>query len=320
MIHISGLGVAGSYLLRRMKLDGFDVSAFDPKRSNYYLPCGYATNENLLSTYLKKVGMEAGEYVITRSRTVSFSGNNFRGISFDAKGMCTIDKKRLEDDLVSDIDGPNTTSEVSPEIRVDATGISRALLGRAENDYTMYAKEYLTGKSVHKDFYFYFFEKGHGYFWEFPMGEKYHVGAGSDDLGMIDSRLSSYQAEIITGRKIRLTPLFDNIATGNVIGIGEAIGTVSPISGEGIIPSIRSAELLFQSMKKYSDLEKIKDAYIYSIRKEFGYYAKLRGIVKKIQEGGKLGLSDLGAALSAKRDLENFGIDFRISRVIRHFI
>lgn len=320
MVHISGLGMAGSYLLRRMSQDGFNVSAYDPKRDNYYLPCGYATNEKLLSAYLEKLNMDVDDYVQTRSENVSFAGNNFGEISFDAKGICTIDKKRLENDMVSGIESAYLQTPENPDIRVDATGISRAVLGRSDNDYTMYAKEYLTDKSTHKDFHFYFFEKGHGYFWEFPLGGKYHVGAGSDDMNLIESRLESYPRETVTGRKIRLTPLFDEIAKGNAIGIGEAIGTVSPISGEGIIPSVKSAELLFQAMRKYSDLEKIKDAYIFSIRKEFGYYTRLRSIVKKIQNGERLGLADLRAAGSAKKDLENFGIDFRISKVIRHFI
>lgn len=320
MIHISGLGVAGSYLYRRLIESGFDASAFEPRRSDYYLPCGYATNETLLGRYLGYLGMNAEDYVISRAEKVTFSGHNFGEISFGSKGMCTIEKKRLLEDLVSGLPNNDLNGGNRAETRIDATGVSRALLGKHENDYTMYAKEYLCPSAVHRDFYFYFFQGGHGYFWEFPIGENYHVGAGSNNREMIDERLSGYQKEIVTGRRIRLTPLFDGITKENIIGVGEAIGTVSPISGEGIIPSIKSSEYLFQAFNKYSDPEKIREAYSERLEKEFGYYRKLRELVRKIQAGERLGLSDVGTARLVKNDLEMFGIDFRLSKVIRHFI
>lgn len=320
MIHISGMGIAGSYLFRRLMNEGIDVEAHDPRRKSYYLPCGYATNELILDDYLRKVEMSSSGYVLSRARSVTFAGNNFSEISFDSRGLCTIDKKKLEEDLSGGYQADRPLQGNEAVIRVDATGISRALLGSHEGDYTMYAKEYLTSESTHGDFFFYFFKGGHGYFWEFPLGEKYHVGAGSDSLGMIDEKLADYSREIVTGRRIRLAPLFDNVGEGNIIGIGEAVGTVSPISGEGIIPSMKSSELLFQSIVKYSDVEKIRENYREALEKEFGYYRKLRRLVSRIQAGEKLGMSDLGAARAAKKDLEMFGVDFRISKVIKHFL
>lgn len=321
MIHISGLGVAGSYLLNRLSQSGYDVTSYDPRRDGYYLPCGYATNENLLGVYLSNAGLKAEDYVLRRAHSVIFSGNNFGEISFDSRGMCTIDKKRLESDLVEGLVKKDPEGHRSADIVVDATGISRALLGRHEDDYTMYAREYLSPRAVHDDFYFYFFRQGHGYFWEFPMDNGYHVGAGSDDLEMIDERLGQYEKFVVTGRKIRLAPLFDRVSRGNVTGIGEAVGTVSPISGEGIIPSLKSAEFFFEALKRYeNDRVKMDEHYRSRLEKEFGYYRKLRALVHRIQIGGKAGLSDISAARAAKKDLENFGIDFRISRVIGHFL
>lgn len=320
MIHISGLGVAGSYLFRRLSQAGFDVEAFDPKRSNYYLPCGYATNEHLLDMFLRRVGLTANEYILSRAKNVIFSGSRFEGVSFDSAGMCTIEKKKLEEDLVKDIEGRVVGNGEKAEIRVDATGISRALLGKHPDDYTMYAREYLTSKSGHDDFYFYYFSKGHGYFWEFPLGNKFHVGAGSDSADMIDESLSKLDKELVTGRKIRLTPLFDSVYRGNIIGVGEAVGTVSPISGEGIIPSLRSAELLFQAMSKYSKVEEAAVRYQEALNRELGYYSILREIVRKVQTGRRLGLGDFKAAKWARRDLRGFGVDFKISRVVSHFL
>ena len=320
MIHISGLGVAGSYLFRRLNDDGFDVSAYDPKREGYYLPCGYATNEFLLDTYLNNIGMGIGEYVLSRAQNVIFSGHNFDEISFNARGMCTIEKKRLEEDMVRGLHRGASAKMENADVMVDATGISRALLGPHPEDYRMYAREYLSPGSAHDDFYFYFFEGGHGYFWEFPLGGKYHVGAGSDSLEIINEKLSGYAREVVTGRMIRLAPLFDNVSRGNIIGVGEAVGTVSPIRGEGIVPSIKSAEFLFQALKKHSEPERIAEDYKAKLFREFGYYEKLRALVYKIQSGTKLGLSDLSSARLAKKDLEMFGIDFKMSKVSRHFL
>ncbi len=320
MIYIAGLGVAGSYLLRRLENDGFEVKAYDPRRSDYYLPCGYATNEHLLGSYLRNVGLDASRYVLSRAKTITFSGNNFQGVDFPSSGMCTIDKKRMEEDLRSDARMADPSSLSDADIAIDATGISRALLGKHEEDYTMYAREYLAGESSHSDFYFHYFSGGHGYFWEFPLSGDYHIGAGSDSPEVIDEALDGINHRIVTGRKIRLTPLFDKVSKGKVIGVGEAIGTVSPISGEGIIPSIRSAEILFQSIKKHSDVNRIVDEYTSVLQREMGYYSLLRGIVKKIQMGQRLGLRDLKAAKWARADLRLFGVDFRISRVVSHFL
>lgn len=320
MIYIAGLGIAGSYLGARLINAGFDVKAYDPRREDYYLPCGYATNEKLLSTYLSKIGMRSSDYLVSHANEVTFSGYNFSDVSFDSSGMCTIDKKRMETDMAQEIPRAMPESIANSSIAIDATGISRALLGKHPNDYMMYAKEYLASKSEHEDFYFHYFEKGHGYYWEFPLGDKYHIGAGSDRLDMIDESLSSIEHELVTGRKIRLKPLFDSVSRGKIIGVGEAIGTVSPISGEGIMPSIKSAEILFQAIRNYSSMDDIVRNYRDGLYKEMGYFEKLGEIVSKIQNGEKLGLKDLNTARFAARDLKQFGVNFRISRVISHFL
>lgn len=320
MIYIAGLGIAGSYLGARLVNSGFEVTAYDPRRDNYYLPCGYATNERYLLSYLSNLGLNLEEYVLSRAENITFSGHNFSGVSFGSRGMCTIDKKRMEEDMARDIPCSSPDSLEKSSIAIDATGISRALLGKHPEDYQMFAKEYLASKSEHTDFYFHYFEKGHGYYWEFPLGKKFHIGAGSDNMDMVDDRLSTIEHELVTGRKIRLTPLFDSVSKGKVIGVGEAIGTVSPITGEGILPSLKSAEMLFQAINHYSNLDEIVERYRDDLLKDLGYYKKIRNIVKKIQAGEKFSLRDVVSARSAAQDLKQFGVDFKISRVISHFI
>lgn len=320
MFKIGGLGVAGSYLLKRLSEDGFEAEGFDPKKEGYYLPCGYATNENLLGKYLRNIGLSAEDYILSRAERIIFSGHGFGEVSFPSIGMCTIDKNALEKDIARGLKFQRKRiQDAGSDVIIDATGVSRAYLGPAENDHTMFAREYLSDKSLHDDFYFCFFQGGRGYFWEFPMKGKFHVGAGSDSLDLIDRSLKPYGHEKITGRKIRLKPLFDNICKENIIGVGEAIGTVSPISGEGIVPSLKSAEILFEMIKKYDDVEKLKSEYIIKIKREFSAYPRLYSLVMSVQSNKVIKGGNLRAALDAGRDLRNFGMDFKVRSVLGHF-
>ncbi|WP_393971994.1 hypothetical protein OXIME_000593 [Oxyplasma meridianum] len=319
-IAIGGLGISGSYLLRRMKDSGFNVTGFDPKVPNYYIPCGYATNIKKLKIYMKKIGIDADKYVLSRSSKITFSGHNFKPIEFGSMGLCTIDKNMLERDMIDGLDTKREIISGEFNLVVDATGVSRFYLGKHTSDLLMPAREYLTDSAHHSDFYFYFFEGGKGYYWEFPLGDHYHIGSGAVDLEMIDSYLKPVPHLRVTGRKIRLKPLFDQISRDNVIGTGEAIGTVSPITGEGIIPSLKSAEILFQCLRKNDDLEEVKIKYSGEIIKNFRSYPELYRLLSKVQRGENFHIQDLKAALFARKDLRNFGIGFKITKVIGHFL
>ncbi|MHB8359221.1 MAG: NAD(P)/FAD-dependent oxidoreductase [Thermoplasmataceae archaeon] len=319
-IAIGGLGMSGSYLMRRLADSGFDVTGFDPKVPDYYIPCGYATNINKLRYYMRKIGIDADEYILSSASKITFSGHDFRPVEFESRGMCTFDKNRLERDMIA---GLNTKMErISGEydLIVDATGVSRSYLGEPESDLLMPAREYLTDASDHPDFHFHFFQGGKGYYWEFPLGDHFHVGAGAINLDVLDANLKQVPHLLITGRKIRLKPLLDQVYTRNIVGIGEAIGTVSPITGEGIIPSLRSAEILFQCMKKGEDREEIVNTYSHEIMKGFRHYNDLYNLLIKVQKGETFHIRDLKSAMLARKDLRNFGIDFRITRVAKHFL
>ncbi len=322
MINVAGLGVAGSYLLRRLNQEGFDSLGFDPKRPDYYIPCGYATNLDRIKTFASRAGLDMEEYSTVRSNSVTFSGNEFGPVEFPGRGIGTFDKNRFERDLIAGIPTKMTTFRKAEggSVTIDATGVSRQILGKVEDDHLMYAREIISRKADHKDFYFHFFEKGRGYYWEFPIEGGYHIGAGALTLDVVDEALRSVQPGFTVGRKIRMKPLFENMSGGNVIGVGESIGLVSPITGEGIMPALESAEILIQIMKKQDDLDMIKMDYRKQIMKAYGYYEQLYDLVSAIQNGRTLGFSALRTSLLARKDLIGFGIDFSIRKVIRHFI
>jgi flavin-dependent dehydrogenase len=317
MIKIAGLGISGIYLYNRLRNSGFDVSGFDPRRDDYYIPCGYATNEFKMSEYMSKINIDFDGYILSRAENITFAGNNFTGKILKSSGLCTFDKNRLEADARKNIK-KEIIEQKKDDIIIDATGISRAFLGRYQHDIQYRTLEYLTEYSDYPEFYFYFLPGGNGYFWSFPLGNKFHVGIGSRYLEGL-SMLKKYKYTKVTSRNIRMAPLFDSVYNGNVVGVGEAIGTVSPITGEGILPSIKSAEILFNCINKYG-ADNFTEVYQKKINKEFGYYSRLASLVSSIQKGNPIKIENMFSMKYAKKDINDFGIKFNILPFISHFI
>ncbi len=322
MIIVAGTGVAGSYLCRRLWDSGIEFRALDPKVPGFRLPCGYATNYNIFADYCKNAGLNPQDYVERQSCEITFTGDGMPELTFRSRGLCTIDKNRFEADLIDGIPVARSRAAVVPgsDLYVDATGISRALLGPSGKDFRMHAVEYLADEATHDDFYFRYFPGGHGYYWEFPLADGYHIGAGSDDLQLIRSALSGVKAARTMARDIRLRPLLQDSRKGNVIGIGESIGTVSPITGEGIMPSMASAEILYKSILEGGGIDDVYRRYRKLLLEEFGYYGKLFRILMDARSGNLGRVGNLPAIPAVRMDLRNFGIDVKILRILRELL
>ncbi|WP_156778518.1 NAD(P)/FAD-dependent oxidoreductase [Thermoplasma acidophilum] len=316
-ISIKGLGISGLYLYERLKQSGFDVTAFDVRRRDFYIPCAYATNFNLMKPFMSRIGIDFDNYVLFRSETITMSGENGSEIEFPSAGLVTFDRNGLQRDMMNRIE---METETKADLVVDATGISRSYLGRINGDLTYYTKEYLTDHVIHRDFYFLFLNRGVGYLWEFPLDRgHFHVGIGSirrDDLNRIDR----YNRIRITGRRIRMKPLFEVASIGNIVGIGESVGTVSPLTGEGILPSIESAELLYQAISDKSDPNEAIRLYLKKLNTSFSHYYKLSDFVRKVQTGKLLRPSNIRYASLITKDMKHFGIDFSLGKAVRALI
>ena len=318
MISIAGLGIAGSYLLRRLVNAGFETSGYDPKRPDFRVPCGYATNWNRIKQYISSAGLEPSDYLEMSAREIILTGENGKEFHLGSTGLCTIEKNRLESDLTDGLPTRRSTIPKQPSdaILVDATGISRAYLGRPVEDFVMHTKEYLTDHAEHVDFFFRYFSGGHGYYWEFPLRGGYHVGAGSDSIDLINGSLQHHVPLRIMSRNIRLRPLLDEACRGNTIGIGEAIGTVSPLTGEGILPSLESAEILLECLSRYSDPDDLRENYARRIRRSFGHYEQLFRLLLASRSGTLLRARNITAIGNVRRDFRGFGIDLKIASLI----
>ncbi len=322
MIIIAGSGIAGSYLARRLFNSGIDVKLYDPKKPGFRIPCGYATNEITFRDFARLAGAEGDEYIQRVADSVILTGKDMPELHFRSAGLCTIDKNRFEADLVSPV-GVMQSQAPWPgdnDILVDATGISRHYLGAAPDDYTMHTTEYLTASAGHTGFYFRYFPRGQGYFWEFPLEHGFHVGAGSDSQDLIRKSLGNPAHSAVMARDLRLKPLFHRMFQGRVIGVGESIGTVSPITGEGILPSLHCAETLYRVLSREDDLHEIRIRYGNDVRKKFGHYQRLFSLLMDARNGRLARPANIAAIRAVKRDFRNFGIDLGIARVLKELL
>ena len=136
-------------------------------------------------------------------------------------------------------------------------------------------------KPPYDDFYVKPFSTASGYFWYFPLNGKIaYVGAGDyyrkhmEELNKFNNKHGGKILKKI-GRPIRLSSpeSCQPFTKGNVVGVGEAIGTVFPLIGEGIIPSLQCAELLKKNINNIPQ-------YIEDVKKEFKVYSDVFRVIK----------------------------------------
>lgn len=321
-IKIAGAGVSGRFLYNLLRKEGFDVKIYDPKVKNKYLPCGFATNKNKIIPYLKEADVDFQDIVVKEAEQILIEAKNFSATEFRPNGLCTINKMKMET-LMADHDKviPEKLNVYSKDdLVIDASGISRAILGKYEGDFTMYTIEKIASESPWKDFYFYFFPSGRGYFWSFPMGDYYHIGAGGVSLDEVKKIVECYPEKFMVSRKMRMRPTLNIISDKNVIGVGESIGFISPLLGEGIVPALESAHILYKCIKNNSDVEKLKISYqdmIYGKMKRFNQISEM---IEKM-ENGKIEKSEiLKNARTALKFLREFGISPKYISIMRHFL
>jgi flavin-dependent dehydrogenase len=276
-IAIVGIGVAGAYLMNRLSQD-HDNSVVGFERmseSQHDAVCAWATCKNVMLDLAKNCGLNFDDYVmhIGKSMKVDLDNTNKKEstnnyINIKLKGMVIYDKIQLIRDMIR-----GTTIEFSKaprkenlesdfDIIVDSTGFHRNYLPRPQEEFwipcVQYKVKYDANKTPFNDFYLKAFPSMAGYFWYFPLGNGYaHIGAGDferrQNNRFVDEFLNRHKCQIIkkVGRPVRISPPkhCEPFTDGRkVIGVGESIGTVYPLLGEGIIPATWCAEILVQNL------------------------------------------------------------------------
>jgi flavin-dependent dehydrogenase len=206
------------------------------------------------------------------------------------KGLVTYDKHRLTHDMIKGKkvhweeqikDAKGRLDDF--DLVVDATGMHRSMLPKVEGDILIPSLEYqVKSKELpYDDFVIRPYPGITGYWWYFPLGDGMaHVGAG--DLrgayrGELDEFVKKYNCEVLRriGRPVRVTPpkLMEPFFQGKVVGVGESIGTVYPMLGEGIIPSMQCANLFVEHLGD-------PEGYRRAVLKHFAVYGKVFEFVK----------------------------------------
>jgi flavin-dependent dehydrogenase len=167
-----------------------------------------------------------------------------------------------------------------------------------------------------------------GYFWYFPLAcGRGYVGAGDIDrvyYGVREFLRNHPEANIIKkiGRPIRIAPprRMEPFYFKNVIGVGESIGCVFPLVGEGIIPTLICCELFMKSFDQTGEKFNF-DKYRKDVLRRFGYYDEIYKFVRlKMTEGsvrfGRIALS-VNIYKDTLRPNKRYGISFKPFQIKR---
>ncbi len=261
---ICGAGVSGSYLARLLVGGGFRVEVYDgnPLRGHR---CAYISFSSLLKPILRRIGLELEDFTLCHMRALLLNG-----VELEVRDMISIDKPRMIEEIYPG-DGvikenlriPEELSRRGGEGALAVNASSR-ILGAHRHIWTRQVRARASGLEAGNAYLSVKPGIG-GYSWAFPLDEEgrwFHIGAGcvnANPQPLIDRLMRSYGIRVketicSCGRAISVADLSRNpqimIHRGMVASIGEAAGAVFPMTGEGIIPSLETANWLYESLER----------------------------------------------------------------------
>jgi flavin-dependent dehydrogenase len=342
-IAVVGIGVAGAYLMSKLSQD-HDNSVVGFERmseTQHDAVCAWATCKNVMLGLAKNCGldfesyiMHSGKYMKVNLDAIDTADNTGKHIDIKLDGMVIYDKLKLIQDMIKGTRieygkvPKKENLESDFDMIVDSTGFHRNYLPKANDEFWIpciqYKVKYDSDKTPFDDFYLKAFPSMAGYFWYFPLGDGYaHIGAGDferrQNNRFVDDFLRRYKCQIIkkVGRPVRISPPknCEPFTDGRkVIGVGESIGTVYPLLGEGIIPATWCAEMLVQNLhnrKNYRN-EVLKKFEVYSTVFNF-IRSKIRGKFNLLKNSYEL----LKIYNHMKREEDRYGMKVRIADMIK---
>jgi len=289
---IIGAGVSGSYLASLLDQEGSEYEAYDFAEVRG-CTCAWGTHYSLLKERLSKVGLNADDYILSRCRTLIFGGVRIKLLN-----SVMIDKPKLIDDLLPSskvVRKKVSLHQLQEDIVVNATAEPAVL----DKQLLTVQHKVLAGNLEPNTSYIHVDRRYVGYAWCFPLddeGKYFHLGAGCLDErptplleGMKERYKIIVKQELCScDRAINLvSPSKISADASKFISIGEAGGYVFPLTGEGIIPSMDSAEILLQSMQACGSREEVALSYkaksLAYFRKE--KYGEAHNILERMKKG-----------------------------------
>ena len=336
-IAIAGAGVAGSYLGRLLQKLGHKVKIFESSnKENHWPVCAWGASRNVLAKFSEHAGLNFDNYIFHVGKILRMELPNYNKEYLDLKGLVTYDKQKWEQDLLEGITityGVKCSPESFPldeyDYVLDCTGLHRTLLPKSKQDFLIPAYEYLIENIQNEeDFYVIGYKRARGYFWYFPLDHnRAYIGAGDIDkkyYGIAEFFRQHPTAKIVKkiGRPIRLAPpkRMEPFYQNNVIGIGESIGCVFPMLGEGIIPSLLCCDIFLEVFDK-SDTKFDFKQYRKKVLHRFEYYDNVYKIVRLKMDAKLSTIKHINLLMSMYRNMkkeeQRFGFEVSFEKMTR---
>ena len=273
-IRIIGAGPAGSSLAYYLSKYGFEVEVYESHQKPGNRPCAWGTPKQIekyieipkelvlnyidtIDLYLDKKLLFSSDfkggwgYIIDKPKWLEYLLNNSKAI---VKFKQPYDVKKL-----------NSIINKNEHVLVLANG--RA--GAEENSLRLNAIEYVMEADSwpNNKIEFWFNSSFVGYTWIFPRGDKHiSVGVGAfKSFSFLKEYLDVFirnHSKIQSGKKIQCRGdslvigglrLDKAVRASNIYAVGEAIGAVFPITGEGIRPSVITSYALSSALLSNSN-------------------------------------------------------------------
>ncbi len=335
---IVGAGVSGSYLGHMLRRRGHEIEIFEASTEDkHWAVCAWAASKNMLNRFSNQAGLNFENYILHVGKTLRMDLPNDVREYLDLKGLVTYNKQQWEHDLLGGTKvtynrkcTPANFSSDRYDYVIDCTGMHRTMLPRAPEDFLIPAYEYLLENVQGMDeFYVVGYRSAKGYFWYFPLdNNRGYMGAGDIDKKYegVESFLSNHPETRIVkkiGRPIRLAPPRRMLPfhSGNIVGVGESIGCVFPMLGEGIIPSLICCDIFLEVLDG-SDSGKFDfEKYTKMVLKKFAYYDDVYRIVR-LKMKNKLNMVKhmrllLSMYRNMKREESRFGFEVNLDKMTR---
>jgi len=296
-VAIAGAGVVGAYLYKLLSKDEARIDVYDVRHKTKcgVSPCAWVTSKDFIE-HVEASGLDPKKYILQQIDHVAVDDMKVK------VEVMTIDKPSFVNDLLQGADIKYTPLDVNKYDRViDATGLSRTFLPPVKEDilstciqYCVHNENRLEPRVEPTKV---------GYAWCFHLSNnRYHIGCGSQyekpsrilkDLGWLGKYKLNPGRNILCGcsGKVRITgphhsePFVSEGPSEGIWGLGEAIGCVGPVIGDGIVPGMRSAQILINNWDN-------PDSYRESILREFSWIHNERKLVDKLMNMAPLNMGD----------------------------
>ena len=171
-IAVVGIGVAGGYLLSRLKNEHEVIGYERMKEENHDSICAWGTSANEMRELCKKSEINFDDFIIHHGKDMHIDMNNNERFDIKLKGLVTFDKIGLIKKMA---EGVKIHYGVTPKLEelekefdmiIDCTGFYRSYLPKIEKDFFLPTYQYkiqYDGKIPIDDFFVKPFSKMTGY-------------------------------------------------------------------------------------------------------------------------------------------------------------